>query len=400
MAIFKYVAKNEYSETIKGKVEAKNKSQAAAALISRNLLVIEIKQLGEQSFSQIKSMIFGIKQTDLVNFTRQLATMISAGLPLATALSILTDQSKPEMSALVTKILKEIEGGSTFAQALEKQKGAFSRVYIQLVRAGEVGGVLDDVLERLAVTMEKQKDFRAKTKGAMIYPVIVLLAMFGVGAIMMIFVIPKLTEMYKDFGTELPITTKLLIWTSEFMVSFWWLGLLMIGGLLVGLHYWQKTKKGEEAIDQLLLKVPIVGVLRTKIVLTEFSRTLALLMSAGVSLLEALDVVAQALNSVTYRNILLAVKNQVEKGTALSQAFSHYEDVPSILPQMIAVGEETGKMDEILFKLSEYYEKESEYAVKNLTTAIEPIIMIILAIGVGLMVISIIMPIYSLTSQF
>ncbi len=400
MPIYKYKAKKKFGDIITGKVEARSKNQAALALMNRELLVIEIRSIAENSLSYLQSKILGVKTDDLVNFTRQLATMISAGLPLSTALSILQEQSNPAMSAVVTKVLKDIEGGNTFAKALKEHPDVFSRVYIQLVKAGEIGGVLDNVLERLAVTLEKQKDFRAKTKGAMIYPAIVMIAMVIVAFIMMVFVMPQLTEMYQEFDAQLPWTTRILIGLSNFMAKFWWIFIAAMVGLFLGLRTWYKTESGEKTIDKLLLKIPVYGVLRTKLVLTEFARTLSLLIASGVSLLESMDIVGNALNSISFRNAIHKAKDEVEKGVPMSTALQVYEIFPPILPQMISVGEETGRIDEILQKLSEYYEKESEYAVKNLTTMMEPLIMIILGVGVGFMVVSIIMPIYNLTNQF
>ena len=232
MPFFKYTAKNQFSENVNGKVEAQSIDQAAALLQSRGLLVIKLSPLTEQSFAAISNMLFGVKPDDIVSFTRQLSTMITAGLPLANGLSILVRQSKPEMSRMVATLLQDVEGGNTFASALEKHE-EFSRVYVQLVRAGEAGGVLDEVLNRLADNMEKEKEFRAKTRGAMIYPVIVIIAMVIVGFIMMIFVIPKLTEMYKDFGAELPLPTQILIGISDFMVGFWYIVIgLGVGGFM------------------------------------------------------------------------------------------------------------------------------------------------------------------------
>lgn len=400
MPIFKYSAKNEHGEAISGKVEAKNTHHGASILTERGLLVIDIRPLGDESFAYFRSLMGGIKHDDLVNFTRQLSTMITAGLPLATALNILEEQTNPQMTRMVANLLKEIEGGGTFSMALEKAKGVFSRVYIQLVKAGEVGGMLDGVLERLADTMEKDKEFKAKTKGALIYPIIVVIAMIAVGFVMMIFVIPQLTDMYKDFDAELPMMTKVLIGVSDFFVKFWWMMIAMIGGGIYSLKKWHSTKSGERRIDTFLMKIPVFGVLRQKIVLTEFSRTLALLLGAGVSLLEALEIVGDAMDSIVYREALLEAKKKVEKGVSLSQAISAYEIFPPILNQMMMVGEETGKLNDVLLKLSAYFESESEHAVKNMTTALEPMIMIVLGVGVGAMVIAVIMPIYNLTSAF
>ena len=400
MPLFKYTVKNEHGDSITGKVEASSRNQAAALLSSRGLIVINIHAFGEDALSSITGLFNKVKHDDVVNFTRQLSTMITAGLPLATALSILQEQGTPEVVRMVSGLLKEVEGGSSFSSALAKQSAIFGRVYVQLVKAGELGGVLDQVLNRLAETMEKQKDFRSKTQGAMIYPIIVILAMVAVGFIMMIFVVPKLMSMYKDFGADLPLPTKILIGTSDFFVKFWWLFIILGIGGGAAFAQWYKTPVGQKTIDAFLFRIPIFGTLRKKIILTEFSRTLSLLLGAGVSLLEAMDIVSNAMESISYREALGIATKEVEKGTSLSQAISRFEIFPPILYQMVAVGEETGKMDEVLLKISSYFEAESEQAVKNLTAAMEPMIMIVLGIGVGLLVVAIIMPIYSLTSKF
>ncbi|MBU0579111.1 type II secretion system F family protein [Patescibacteria group bacterium] len=400
MPFFRYAVKNEHGETIKGKVEARSQNAAASTLSSRGLLVIDIMPLGSGYFAAFNSMLSGIKPDDVVNLTRQLSTMVTAGLPLSTALSILAEQSRAEVSIVLNDILRDIEGGSTFSKALEKKSNIFSRVYTQLVRAGEAGGVLDEILSRLADTLDKQKEFRSKTKGALIYPIIVVITMIAVAFVMMIVVIPKLTEMYADFGADLPFITQLLIDISNFFVGFWWLILALIAGGGYLFHSWRKTDVGNHAIDKLLLKMPVFGDLKKKIILTEFARTLSLLISAGVSLIKGLRIVSEAMDSISYRDAFEQAASKLEKGLSLSQALGANEIFPPILYQMVAVGEETGKLDEVLLKLSIYYEAESQQAVKNLTTALEPMIMIVLGLGVGVMVVAIIMPIYSLTNQF
>ena len=400
MPIFRYKAKNEHGETVSGKVEAGNESQAASLLRTRKLLVISVKSSAGESFSFINQLLSGAKQDDIVNFTRQLATMITAGLPLTDGLRILEAQSKPAMQKIISGIIREIENGSTFAKSLKEYPDQFSRVYVQLVRAGETGGVLDNVLERLADNLEKQKEFRSKTRGALIYPVIVIIAMLIVGAIMMIFVIPKLTEMYEDFGAELPIATQILIDISNFFVNFWWLMIILIVGGIAGFQSWIRTKSGRHSFDEFMLKIPVFGDLRQKIILTEFARTMSLLLAAGVSLLEALQIVTEAIDNILYREALGKASEQVEKGVTLAQSIGAYDIFPPILSQMMLVGEQTGKLDDVLLKLSRYFQAETEQAIKNMTTALEPMIMIVLGVGVGMMVIAIIMPIYNLTSQF
>lgn len=398
MPVFSYTAKNQHGENVKGKVEAQNKSQAAGILMSRNLLVVNVVPLGDSLF--ISKILNKVKHEDLVNFTRQLSTMIDAGLPLATGLNILKEQNNPAMAEVVSSLLRDVESGSSFAKALEKQPDVFDRIFVQLVKAGELGGVLDKVLDKLAENLEKDKEFRAKTKGAMIYPAIVFIAMLVVGFVMMVFVIPKLTDMYSDFGAELPLPTLVLMSIANFMSRFWWLILMIVGGAVASLRSWNKTQAGQRKIDEFLFKIPIIGDLRKKIILTSFSRTLSLLLSSGVPLLNGLIIVSESMDSILYREAMLGITKKVEKGVSLARAVAVFDLFPSILHQMMSVGEETGKIDEVLLKLSKYFEAESEQAVKNLTAAMEPLIMVVLGIGVGAMVIAIIMPIYSLTSQF
>lgn len=400
MPFYRYTVKNELNEKLQGKIEAKSMRTAAALLHERKLFVVEIKPVGDEMAAHVQAVLFGVKTNDIVLFTRQLSTMISAGLPLATALSILSQQSKADMARLVTAVLQDIEGGLSFADALAKHPKEFGTMYIQLIRAGELGGVLDDVLGRLADNMEKSAQFRAKTKGALIYPIIVIIAMLAVAVIMMTFVIPKMTDLYKDFDAELPLMTQILIGASDFSVRYWWLMALFFFGGITAFTKWKKTDSGRHTFDRTLLRLPLFGPLIEKIALTEFTRTLALLLNSGVSLLQALEIVTKGVDNVIYQDALLECAKQVEKGVSLSQSLGRYSDFPPILPQMIAVGEETGKLDEVLRKLSIYFEQESEQAVKNITAAIEPMIMIILGIGVGAMVIAVIMPIYNLTSQF
>lgn len=399
MNVYRYKAKTKKNETIFGKVEATTVHEASAALRERGLFVISVTQYEESSI--MKLLKFSrVKQNDVVNFTRQLSTMITAGLPLTDALLILQTQSAPAMQKIIEVVRRDVEGGQTLAKSMEKHPKIFTQVYISLVRAGESAGVLDKVLARLADTLEKQKEFSSKTKGALIYPSIVMAAMGIVGFIMMVFVIPKLTAMYKDFGAKLPGPTLVLIGISNFMSTFWY---VVIGGVVGGIFLfkaYQKTPNGKLRIDRIKLKMPIFGPIQTKVALVELTRTLALLVAAGISLLTALEIVLDALENRVFRDALAQVAKNVEKGQSLSTALARSEEFPILMNQMVSVGEETGKLDEVLMKLSAYFESESEMAVKGLTTAMEPLIMIVLGVGVGFLIIAIILPIYNLTNQF
>ncbi len=398
MQRFRFKTRTKEGVLRRGIVEAQSLQSAATVLRGQELVVIELHEIGEGNglFNFGKK----VKFDDIVNFTRQLSTMIGAGLPLTDALSILQVQVSPILQTKIAQILHAIEGGSTLADALAAHPDAFSKVFVALIRAGEAAGVLDTVLTRLADNLEGQREFRAKTKGALIYPVIVLIGMAIVGMVMMIFVLPKLTAMYKDFGADLPMVTKILIGVSNFVSSAWYVVILAVFGVLYALRLWKKTKAGAIQYDQLILKIPIYGKIKLMVMMAEFTRTLALLVSAGVSLVEALGIVKDVVGSEILSEALLIVAKDVEKGNPLATSLVRHTVFPMIVSQMVSVGEQTGKLDEILNRVAAYFEVESEHEIKNLSTAMEPLIMIILGLGVGFLIVAIIVPIYNLTSAF
>lgn len=401
MEKFDYLAVDKDRKKSKGQIEALNQVQAVGILRSRGLFVVSLNKIEVlPAYLLWLNRFQRVKEKDVVHFTRQLATMIKAGLPLTTALSILKYQSSLAMSKTVDEILREIEGGGSFSKALAKHGQVFNAVYLSLVQSGEAAGVLDKVLLRLADNLEKQAEFKAKTKNALIYPAIITLAMVIVGIIMTVFVIPKLTSLYTEFGAELPFMTKVLIGISNFMVKAWYviLGLGLVGG--AALIKWRQTPSGKFFFHRLAIKLPIFGPLRVKTILTEITRTLALLVESGVSIIEALEITSGSADNVIFSDSIKRAAKEVEKGVPLAVAIGSYEHFPPIVAQMLAVGEETGKIDEVMFNLSGYFEMEAEQAVKGLTTAIEPLMMILLGVGVAFLVIAIVMPIYNLTSQF
>ncbi len=399
MPQFEYRARDTSGRKLKGKVEAKNKDVAASILREKGLFIVGLKDHSESTLSAINAQLSRVKADDIVNFTRQLATMINAGLPLIQALNLLQGQAKPAFEKVIRQMVQDIEGGSNLGDALAKHS-IFDKVYVSLVQAGEAAGALDTILLRLADTLEKQKEFRAKTRGALIYPGIVLTAMLVVVIVMLVFVVPRMTELYADFDAELPFATQMLIDLSSFLRNQWYVfGALLVGGFVV-FRAWKRTAAGALQYDQLQLRIPVMGQLQQKVLVTEFSRTMSLMIAAGISLLEALDIVENGMNNLVYQNAIAAARNGVEKGRPLSGSLEKEEVFPPLLPQMVAVGEETGQLDDVLEKLAKYYESETEHAIKGLTTALEPMIMVVLGIGVGFLIIAIVMPIYNLTSQF
>lgn len=400
MKRFKYKAKDKNGQVITGEVEAANQPHAAKLIRDRDLILITLRPIYELPFNFTKRISQRVTGADVTTFTRQLATMVNAGLPLTEALLILRTQTKGTMQKIVSKILADVEEGESLSSAMSKHSEVFSKSYTALIKAGEVGGVLDEVLVRLADNLEKDQEFKGKVKGALIYPIIIVFGMITVAFIMMVFVVPRLTALYDQFQADLPLPTLVLIAVSNFMTNFWWLILISAGGAVYGLKLYRATKSGRRKIDELILKIPVFGDLTLQIVLTDITRTLSLMVGSGVSIIEALNISGGVVNNVVVSSALADCSNMVEKGFPVAFAFSrHPEAFPYLLSQMIAVGEETGKMDEVLEKVSHVFEVESDQKVKALTAAVEPAILIVLGVGVAFLVISIIMPIYNLTTQ-
>lgn len=402
MIIYTWRAKDQQGQTKLGSIEATDRQQAARILRDRGLVVIDLTP--KNTLFDIQSLMNKIRPvglSEMVVFTRQLSTMINAGLPLTDSLIVLRDQStNTQIHEVVASVLLDVEGGSTLSSTLAKHPRVFSKIYVSLVKAGETAGVLDKVLLRLADNLEKEREFKGKVKGALIYPAMVILAMLGVGFIMMVFVIPKLTSLYKDLGSQLPIPTQILIFTSGVFVNFWWLIIGVVVAFIFGFMKWKQTYSGQRRWDRFVFRVPIIGNLIKQIVLAEFARTLSMLIGAGVPIIEALNIVGEAVDNSIYQDAIAQSAKQVERGFPLALPIIQNKDFPPILGQMVKTGEQTGKLDEILMRMANFFETESEQAVKGLTTAIEPIIMVILGIAVAFMILSIIMPIYQLTSSF
>lgn len=400
MAEFVYKAKDSAGENRTGSIQSPDVHSAALTLRKKGLIVFSINAKGGGADSFLGRFLNRVSFTELVIVTRQLATMVSAGLVLSEAVDILVEQQNNKtLKKALEEVSQDVKGGLTLAQALGKHPNIFPRLYINLVKSGEASGKLDQVLAQMADGLEKDREFQAKVKGAMIYPIVVVTMMIVVVIIMMVFVIPKLINLYQQSTIELPLPTKILITASNLTVHFWWLGILILVGLGVGINRWNKTPQGNLFLGKLILKLPLIGRIISNVTLTNFNRTFGLLTSAGIPLLESIGIVSDLTNNPVYRNALKEAYSGVEKGLPFSSLLTA-QVFPRIISQMVKVGEETGKVDEIFFKLADYFESESDHLVKNLTVAIEPIILVILGIGVAFLVISIILPIYKLTTSF
>jgi len=397
---FQYKALKD-GETIVKKIEAASSEAVIDYLQKNGYFPISVEKVQEFSLSFLDTLTQQVNFNDIVNFTRQVAIMLNAGLTLIDSLEILKKQTvKPPLKKMIEAIDAKIKGGSSFSVALKDYKNNFSNLYIALVRSGEASGKLGEILLRLADNLEKEREFKSKLKGALVYPVIVIVGMFVVMFIMVTFVLPKLLGLYKDFNVELPLSTQILIGVSNFSTKFWPLVLVLI---VVGFYFAKKflsTKAGKKSFDQFTLKLPVFGNIISVSALVESTRTLAILIGAGISILDALSIVVDSTDNSVFQQAFLTVSQKVEKGQSMGVALEQERIFPPILVQMSQVGEQTGNLDDTLLRLSKYFEMESEMATKTMTTLIEPLILVVLGVGVGFLVMSVITPIYNLTSSF
>ncbi len=400
MPLYTYLARDLAGTDHKGTIETVDATRAAAILSKRGLTVISVKTKDANGGGAFSSIFNKISFTDVVIATRQLSTMIESGLVVSDAFDVLAEQQSNEnFKKVLTEVSRDVKGGLDLASSLKKHPQVFSGMYCSLVKAGEEGGNLDVVLLQMATSLEKDREFRAKVKSALIYPVIVFIMMFGVMGVMMFFVVPRLTSLYAQSNIDLPLPTQILINTSTFLINFWWLVLGGLGGGFFAFKRYTATAGGKEKFDRLLLRIPVVNKIITETNLTNFTRTFGLLTTAGIPLLEALTISSEVVGNVVFKNAIKMTLQGVERGLSFSAQLESLDIFPRLIPQMYKVGEETGKVDKVSYKLAEYFETEADHMLKNLTVIIEPVILLVLGIAVAFLVLSIILPIYKLTTS-
>lgn len=396
----RYKATTPDGKIIQGVMDANDVNEAAKFLRAKDLFPIQIKKQNSGLFLEKLLPFNKISSSDVILFTRQLSSMLSSGLTLLRALQIFKDQTQNEaMIDLVSGIITNIEEGKSFSYAIAKYPDVFSPVYISLIKAGESSGLLDKVLLRLAENLEKSHKLRGTVKSALMYPAIVVVLMIFVVFIMMIFVIPQLSVLYTSLNVPLPLPTKIVVGLSGVVGTFWPVIIVLVGLLIFFFRRWKKTEDGQLIMDSFTLKLPVFGALIEETILAEFTRTFGLLIGTGTLVVEALLESADTAGNIHYKNAIIDVSKQVEKGVSIGDAMSSYHLFPQMLIQLVKIGEQTGKMDETLTKASEYFEEQVNDKVKTLTTALEPFIMIVLGVGVAFLIVSVITPIYSLISS-
>jgi len=401
---YSYQAKNQEGKVISGVMDAQNETTAAKLLNEQKLFVLEIKKIGAElpglnKNLQIPLLSGRVSLKDKIIFTQQLAMMIKAGLPLLDAFDALEEQTENKyFSGMISEIVKDVKGGQPLSLTLAKYPKVFAKFYVAIVRSGEKSGKLDEVLERLSDQLQKDYDLISKIKAAVTYPIVVIVALIGIVIIMLIFVVPQLKTIFADMGAELPLVTRIVLGTSDLIRNFWYIWIIVIVGIYLAIRFWARTPSGGIIWDNFKLKIPLIGPLIRKIYIARFARTMGTLVASGLPMLEIIETVGQVLPNKIYERSFGKISKDIENGIPLSVSLKKQQIFPAMVYHLAAVGEKSGKLDYVLLSMADFFDKEVENTTANLATLVEPILIIIIGAGVGLVVASVIMPIYSLVN--
>jgi type IV pilus assembly protein PilC len=400
MDVYVWEGRSRKGTMERGELSAANEAAVRLALRRQQIQAIKIEAKPKDVLRGLKfSRRKKVKEKDIVIFTRQFATMIDAGLPLVQCLEILaSQQDNATLKEILLKVKADVEAGSTFADALRKHPSVFNELYCNLVTAGETGGILDTILNRLAAYIEKSMNLKKKVKGAMVYPIAVLVIAMVVVIGMLVFVIPVFQKMFADMGGTLPAFTQMVINLSDFMRRYF----LLVGAILVALYFvfqrYYKTENGQETVDNYLLKLPIFGSLIRKVAIAKFTRTLGTMLSSGVPILEGLDIVARTSGNKIIEKAILKTKMSIGEGKTIAEPLGASGVFPPMVVQMISVGESTGALDSMLSKIADFFDDEVDAAVANLTSLLEPLLMVFLGGAIGAIVVAMYLPIFQMAS--
>ncbi|MEI7482216.1 MAG: type II secretion system F family protein [Elusimicrobiota bacterium] len=390
---FIYKAKEPSGRVVKGTVEGADQKAALSRLASQRLTVVELVQKdAKKKFFKAK-----VNNSDVVIFSRQLSTLVSAGVPIVQGLNILEAQAEnPAFKTVVTGLRADIESGLSIADAMRKHPQAFTELYVSMIKAGEVGGILDIILERLSAYLESSEALKAKVKSAMMYPAVVGGVAFLITIFLILFVIPVFKDIFSGFGAELPLPTRIMIGISDALRHNILYILAVLGGAGWGVKKYINTEKGQEKIDEISLNLPVVGILLKKVAIAKFTRTLGTLIKSGVPILQGLETVAKTAGNKIIERAIYKSRDSIKEGGRIADPLKNANIFPPMVIQMISVGEETGGLDNMLNKIADFYDQEVDTAVKGLTSMIEPLIMVIMGFVIGAIVISMFMPMFSM----
>lgn len=403
MAVYKYVAKDYSLNKVTGDIVASSERDARIKLKEQDLFVLDISEVKEKNKGDKGSILNmqltekKVKLEELTLFSRQFATLIDSGVPITRSLNILaTSTSSVTLSKALKKVTEDIEGGMALSKALGQHPKIFPQMYIDMVAAAEIGGALPEVLNRLAGYLEKDKNTKAKVKSAFTYPSVVLVVAFLAIIAILIFVMPQFETLFSDLDSELPLPTKILLGSSDFMIKYWYYVLGFIVLSVIGVKLYGKTAPGKRNLDYVKLNIPVIGVVVKKSTIARFARTLETLQKSGVPLVESLTIVARASANYYIERDLMKTLDSLEKGEGISKPLEKSKYFPSLVVQMVQIGEETGELEQLLSKVADFYEEEVDIAVKNLTAMLEPIITVFLGFVVGFVALAVITPMYEM----
>lgn len=397
MPMFEYTARNATNGQIqKGQLDVASQAEVSNYLRKNRLILVSVREAPKQ----IKLGLPGaqrIKTRDVVIFTRQFATMINAGLPLVQALSILAQQTENKALAEITRaVVYDVEAGNTLADAFSKHPRAFSALYVNMVAAGEAGGILDTILLRLSTFLEKNDALIRKVKGAMIYPGVIMTVAGIAITVLLVFVIPVFQSMFASVNMDLPLPTRIVIGLSDFVIGYWWMILLALGAMIFAIRRYYGTVGGRKNIDSMLLKAPVLGDLLRKSAVSRFTRTLGTLISSGVSILEGLEITAKTAGNMVIHDAVMASRQSIAGGETIAAPLEKSKVFPPMVISMIAIGEQTGGLDEMLTKIADFYDEEVDVAVSALLSLMEPMMIVFLGVIVGGMVVAMYLPIFDM----
>jgi type IV pilus assembly protein PilC len=396
MAIFVYTGRTRAGQTVSGELEAATREAVVARLRSQQIIATAVRTKPKEISFSFGS---GVTEKDIVVFTRQFATMIDAGLPLVQCLEILSSQQENKVfKKTLGQIRQSVEGGSTFAAALKQHPKIFTSLYANMVEAGEAGGILDTILNRLAQYMEKAMGLKKKVKSAMVYPSTIVAVALTVVIFLLIFVIPTFKTMFEGFGATLPLPTQIVLEASNIVRAYFMVMIGAIVGIVIGFRAWYKTESGRTVMDAFMLKTPVFGVLIRKVAVAKFTRTLGTLISSGVAILDGLDITARTAGNKIVEKAVLRTRASIAEGKTIADPLRESGVFPPMVTQMISVGEQTGALDSMLSKIADFYDEEVDTAVNNLTALLEPMMMVFLGIIIGGVVIAMYLPIFKLVS--
>ena len=399
---FKFKARTKEGEIKRGDIEAIDREAAVKLLQNSELVPVSIREIkhSESMSSTIERLTTSVSQKDLLLFYRQLSTLVSAKIPIAPALRTIHDQTEnAHLRVVVMEIAADVEDGLSISESFGKHENVFTPLSVNMIKAGEVSGNLQGAIDFVAESAESNYQLKSKVTGALIYPVFVICVSMVIGFITVTWILPKLTEVIKDLDVEIPWYTQMMIHVGDFMQAYWWAVLIGFGGLVASIVYYMRSEDGSKEWDRIKLRIPVIGDLFKYVYITRFAENLSVLLKGGIPIVRALIIVADVVDNIVYKNIILKAAQDVKVGGEINTELFKHAEFPPMVSSMVKIGEETGRISDILDDIARFYTSEVDQITRNLSSIIEPILIVILGVGVGVLVFSVLLPIYNIAGQ-